>query len=384
MAANLVSLVSQFLTPDLIGRIASALGLDQSVAQKAIGASVPAVLASLAGLASQSGGAQRLSSVLARQPADVVGNLTKAVGGAEQQAFENTGSSLLSGLLGSGQMNELTSAIGRFAGIGGEASKSLTGMLAPLVLGVLGQQQRSTGMDASGLAAMFASQKDQIASAIPSGLADRLSNAGLVNTIDSGIRGGSAAAADAAGWVGRTADHTIAGASQAAYAMSGTRSRPMWPYWLLLLVALGGLGWYFLPSGDVNKVAERATPMADGSRGTVGLASSNLTVGGVDLANQVGTSLGSLRTALAGITDTASAEAALPKIQDAKAQLDKISSLANQLPPDARKTFGTLVKAATPAITNLCDKVLAMPGTATVAKPAIDQIRTQLDTLAKT
>jgi hypothetical protein len=382
MAVNLVSLVSQFLTPELIGRIASALGLDQSVAQKAIGASVPAVLAGLAGLVSQPGGAQRLSNALARQPADVVGNLTKALGGTGQQAFENTGSSLLSGLLGSGQTNELTSAIGRFAGIGGEASKSLTGMLAPLVLGALGQQQRSTGMDASGLAAMFASQKDQIASAIPSGLADRLSNA--VNTIDGGIRGGTAAAADAAGWAGRTADHTIAGASQAAYGMSGTTSRPMWPYWLLILAALGALGWYFLPSTDVNKVAERATPMADRPGATVGLAPSNLTAGGVDLANQLGTSLGSLRTALAGITDTASAEAALPKIQDAKAQLDKISSLANQLPPDTRKTFGTLVKAAMPAVTNLCDKVLAIPGASTVAKPAIDQIRTQLDTLAET
>jgi hypothetical protein len=239
-------------------------------------------------------------------------------------------------------------------------------------------------MDASGLAAMFASQKDQIASAIPSGLADRLSNAGLINTIDSGIRGATGAAADAAGSVGRTAERTIAGASQAAYGMSRTTSRPMWPYLLSLLAVLGGLGWYFLSNTDESKVAERVTPMADGPRGTVGLAPSTPTAGGVDLANQVGTSLGSLRTALAGITDTASAQAALPKIQDAKAQLDKISSLANQLPPDARKTFGTLVKAAMPAITNLCDKVLAMPGASTVAKPAIDQIRTQLDTLAKT
>ena len=37
MATNLVSVVMQFLTPDMIAKIASALGLDRSLAQKAIG-----------------------------------------------------------------------------------------------------------------------------------------------------------------------------------------------------------------------------------------------------------------------------------------------------------------------------------------------------------
>ena len=41
MATNLVSLIMQFLTPDMIGRIASALGLDRTNTQTAIGAAVP-------------------------------------------------------------------------------------------------------------------------------------------------------------------------------------------------------------------------------------------------------------------------------------------------------------------------------------------------------
>ena len=44
MAINLVSLVMQFLTPDMIGRIASALGLDRNNTQTAIGAAVPGLL----------------------------------------------------------------------------------------------------------------------------------------------------------------------------------------------------------------------------------------------------------------------------------------------------------------------------------------------------
>jgi Bacterial protein of unknown function (DUF937) len=45
MAASLVSLVSQFLTPDMIGRIATALGLDRNKVQSAISGVVPALLA---------------------------------------------------------------------------------------------------------------------------------------------------------------------------------------------------------------------------------------------------------------------------------------------------------------------------------------------------
>ena len=69
MAANLVSVVMQFLTPDMIAKIASALGLDRTVAQKAIGGAVPALLASLADVASTPNGARQLTNTLAQQQA---------------------------------------------------------------------------------------------------------------------------------------------------------------------------------------------------------------------------------------------------------------------------------------------------------------------------
>jgi len=59
MAVNLVSLIMQFLTPDMIGRIASALGLDRNNTQTAIGAAIPGLLAGLSGVAAQPGGAQK-------------------------------------------------------------------------------------------------------------------------------------------------------------------------------------------------------------------------------------------------------------------------------------------------------------------------------------
>src|SRR5262245_27270573 len=217
MAANLVSVVMQFLTPDMIAKIASALGLDRSLAQKAIGGAVPALLASVADLASTPNGARQLTNTLAQQPLGSLDTIKILIGGSAQNTqstLAETGSSMLSGLFGGGALDTMAQTIGKFAGLDAASGKSMLGMLAPVVLGVLGQQQRSAGLDASGLASLLSSQKDQIAAAIPSGLADRLSAAGLIDRAEASLRSG-AATASAAG-------SRIAGAGQTTYAAGRT------------------------------------------------------------------------------------------------------------------------------------------------------------------
>ena len=56
MATNLVSSVMQFLTPDMVSKIARTFGIDPDVAQKVVSAAVPVVLASFAGLAAKPAG----------------------------------------------------------------------------------------------------------------------------------------------------------------------------------------------------------------------------------------------------------------------------------------------------------------------------------------
>lgn len=60
MAISLISLVTEFLTPTMIGRIASALGVDRNKLQTAVNAAVPGLLAGLTGVAAEPGGAQKL------------------------------------------------------------------------------------------------------------------------------------------------------------------------------------------------------------------------------------------------------------------------------------------------------------------------------------
>jgi Bacterial protein of unknown function (DUF937) len=383
MPANLVSVVMQFLTPDMIAKIASALGLDRSLAQKAIGGAVPALLAGLADVAVTPNGARQLSNTLAQQQTGALESFKNLIGGSSPNTLAETGSGMLSGLFGGAALDTMAQSIGKFAGLDGATSKSLLGMLGPVVLGTLGQQQRSAGLDASGLAALLGSQKDQIAAAIPSGLADKLSAAGLIDRAAGTLRSGTAAASAAGSRIAGASERTVAGASRAAYATTSAASS-QWPYWLAALAVLGGLAWYTLGLPSRETVAELPRPAAtQPATGTVGLAPPELTIGGVNLANQVNSSVGTLRSVLPTITDAASAQAAIPKLREATTQLNEVGNLATKLTPEGKSTLAKLIAAATPTINQMCDKVLANPGVGDIAKPTIDELRVKLDTLSR-
>src|SRR5579871_6065645 len=325
MATNLLSVVMQFLTPDMIARIASALGIDRNLAQKAIGGAVPTLLAGLADVASAPAGARQLSNAVAQQagPLDSLKSLLE--GGSDQAAITGAGSSMLAGLFGGSALDTLTTTIGKFAGLNPGTAKAMLGMLAPVVLGALGQQQRSAGLDAGGLASMLASQKDQLAAAIPSNLASQLSAAGLVDKVDSGLRSGAATAS--------AATSRVTTASQRAYDAGRTGMGGMpWSYLAAALAVLAVLGWLFLGRQGTDTVADaQKTTMPAPASGTVGLAPPSVTVGGVNLASQINSSVDSLKSVLPTITDAASARAALPAIRQATSQLDQVSSLITQL-----------------------------------------------------
>ncbi len=370
MAINLTSVVMQFLTPEVITQIAAFLGIDRSAAQKAAGAAVPTMLSGLVDLVENPNGAAQLSKLLLQQQ----GSPMDLLRGSGAQGLAQTGATMLSGLFGNKTMDTMAQVLGRFAGIGDGGGKSLLGMIGPLVLGALGQQQRETGLDTNGLASLLRSQKDQIVSAIPSGLADQLGAAGLIDKANSGMRTAAAAGSRIAG----ASERVAAGAGQAAYAAS----KAQWPYWLAALVVVAGLAWYAFDRTGSQTVAELPAPTRPAT-GTVGMAPADLTVDGVNLTNQVNSSISSLKSVLPSIADEAGAQAALPKINDAVAQLNDVATRASKLSPEGRSALVKLIVIATPTINQMCDKVMATPAVAPVAKPAIDNLRAKLDALAK-
>jgi hypothetical protein len=216
--------------------------------------------------------------------------------------------------------------------------------------------------------------------AIPPGLADQLGAVGLVDKAEAGMRSGMATASAAGSRIADASERATTGASRAASYAAANRTQ--WPYWLAALIVLGGLGWYGLQRPNERTVAN-TPPATQPATGTVGMAPADLTIDGVNLANQVNSSIGTLKAALPTITDGPSAQAALPKIDDAIAQLDSVTARAAKLPPDSRSALAKMIAAARPAIDQMCDKVLATPGAAALAKPAIDSLHAKLDALAK-
>src|SRR5262245_39712602 len=172
MTDTLISAISRVLTPDVMGKMASASGLDRGTTQSAVTAFLPAILNGLSDLAGKPGGARQIADAIAEQPAGLLSNLAASLGG---QAADK-GTSLLASLFGSGVLNTLVSTLSRFVGIGEGSARTLIGLLAPMVFGVLGREQRAQGLEASGLARMLIGQKDQITAAMPSGLSDLLSS----------------------------------------------------------------------------------------------------------------------------------------------------------------------------------------------------------------
>jgi sporulation protein YlmC with PRC-barrel domain len=362
---NIVSAVSQFLTPDLIAKMASAAGIsDRTTAQKAVGAAVPAILSSLANLASNPAGAQQLAGTIAKQPTNMLEGLSSMIGGSGQLA--DTGKSLLSSLLGSSSFSSLAKTIGRFAGVGEGVTGSILGMLTPVILGVLG---REAGAGASGLTQLLASQKDSIAAAMPAGLSDLMRTSGLNNRI-----GSVAAAASRADDTYRASRDTE---GSMVHAMNPTRSASSsnWMYWALPILALAGFAWYLLSGDGPSRpvaVAPQATSTVQGPA-----------VGG-DLGRQVTAVIDSLNTLLPGVKDQASVNEALPKLQRAASELDQLSGLADRLPVDSRDKLAEAIKAATARVKSGLDNVSAIPGLAPNAKPVVAALRTKLDALAMT
>ena len=237
----------------------------------------------------------------------------------------------------------------------------MLGLLAPAVMGTIAKQQGAQSLSASGIAGLLASQKDNIAAALPSGFGNLLGGTGLLNSLGGAARTVTGAGTEAAR-TATTAARTVADTSRRA-AGATSSAWPNWLYWVIPAVAIAALLIYLL-ARPAEQVAQQGVPTAQ-----------SLTVGGLDVGKQATDSASSLRTALGSITDAASAQAALPKLREVTDQIDKVDNLQ-------RKVLAGMVNPLMPTLNQLFDKVLAIPGVAELLKPTIDALKAKLALLA--
>jgi hypothetical protein len=263
MAINLVSLVSQFLTPQLVGGLARALGINEAVAQKLVAAAVPAILASLGTAAAAPGGAQKVSDAVSNSDPDILTKLSGAITGGNTR-FLNEGGTLLSGLLGGGGLSSLTGALSQFSGAPQPATQALLGTVTHAAVGTIGQQDPSNWSDPSAILSMLNSQKSAISAALPPELSRALGASGLLAGLGAAAAGATQTAAStvssAASAASSTASSAASSAARSAEAAARTAQTaasriptppaptssgfPMWAIILIVIVVLLAIWWF--------------------------------------------------------------------------------------------------------------------------------------------
>ena len=362
MATNLVSEIAEVLSPNIVSSIASALGLNRTATQKAVVAAVPALLATLINYVTKQQGATKLAEVVRKQEPGMLSSLANVIGEPGQKALIDQGASVLTSLLGGKTLSALTNAVGQYASVGNEGSKSLMGLLGPVVLGVLGQQQRDRGLDASGLANLLTSQKSNITGALPSGFSKYLSDTGILDEMTSGAR-----------------------------AASRTTATPPsilpWLLGVLAVLAIGWLVWYLLSGRDQNVVettkppVETTTPTGEAPYAGLFNKLKGINAGESDIGELATSAVNHLYSSLTGIKDEASARANLPSLNQAASDFDQLYGLLSQLSPENRKLLADTFASIKPNLDQLLDGA-QIPGVAAIIKPAVDAIRSKLDALS--
>ena len=441
MSINLVDLIMKQVGGNLPGVLGSLLGESADRTQGAIAGAVPAILGSLMGVASKGGsGAEQLVSAVRDQDDSLLDNLAGMLGGGNHQAIADQGSSMLSSLLGDGVIGSLVGAVGKFSGLGGGSTKSLLGLLAPIVMSVLSKQQKAEGLDGGGLLGLLSSQKDNIEQAMPSGMASALSGAGLLDSImgtaqsatesigeavDTAAGAAGRAAGAAATAAGQTAESVSRGASNVAAHAGAAASEAAstggsWLRWALPLIVLLALVWLafkFLGGSDVEEVAgdasdaagaaveatteaasdaasaagdaassavdattEAASDAASAAGDAAGSAAEAVTamVGDIDVGGELTSMFDGMSQTLSGITDLESAEAAIPALEEMSTNLDSLTDLADQLPEGAVSGISEMVSSSLGDIDAVMESLKSIPGVGDLIEPIIATIKEKL------
>jgi len=242
MASSIIDSVMSFMGPQVLGPLASQLGVSTDTVQRGLQGGSAAILSGLAAKAEEPGFLSQIFGMVtnpANNPSalsSLTANVGSAVSGAASPLMD-MGSRFLSTVFGS-RLSSVTDAIAQYAGLGSGKAATLMSMAAPLVLGALGQNVRENNLSASGLASELKSEASGFQRFLPAGLSSMLASA------SSAVTGAAAAA-------------------------KGATSRWLWPVVLLAALLLAAL-WFF------NRAKQPVTETMQNAANTVSSAASAL------------------------------------------------------------------------------------------------------------
>ena len=159
---NLMDLLQGHLSPQVINHLSQQVGADPDQTQDATQGIMAALLGGLAKNASTPDGAQALNTALEKDhDGSILSNIMGAISGTHSPnvpAAALDGSGILGHILGGGQnQSNVVDMITKATGMDSGSIMSLMMKLAPVLMGVLGQQKSANGLNANGLSTMLSS-----------------------------------------------------------------------------------------------------------------------------------------------------------------------------------------------------------------------------------
>ena len=153
--ASLIESLTQSLTPDLLGQVGKATGLDGTQVGKGLGVVGPLVMGALANRASTADGLTGLMNSLSQSGG---GSLTSSL--SSLIAGSSASSSMTSNLLGPG-LGAMSGTIDRALGF---KVSPLIGMVAPFVINQLSQRASAQKLDEDGVAKLLRDEQSTVLS----------------------------------------------------------------------------------------------------------------------------------------------------------------------------------------------------------------------------
>lgn len=180
---SLLDTIMKGLGGDAMSQLSQRVGADENTTRTAVGAALPTLLGAISRNASSETGASSLHGALERHDGSVLDNPAKLFAGGDT----SDGEGILRHVLG-GKQSRIETGLSQATGLDKGGTKTLLSSMAPLVMGALGREQKTGGLDVSSLAGLLQKERSSAEAAAPKemGLVGKLLDADGDGDVDLG------------------------------------------------------------------------------------------------------------------------------------------------------------------------------------------------------
>lgn len=162
MAENLMSMTQNFMTPDFMNKFSGALGQPSDKIQSGLKSVIPTLIMGLVTKGSTKEGAEGIVKMVNRQGLDSA----ETPSDLNDEGYLRKGNEVINGVFGN-NLNSVVSGLGSSTGMSSSSITKMLGMVAPLVMGVVGSKIKREGMSASNVQGFLNQQKSSVSNLLP-------------------------------------------------------------------------------------------------------------------------------------------------------------------------------------------------------------------------